>query len=71
MTNYTNDNIKTILILLENAAHQLNSFLISDSETDLNDQNATFDEAALLCDLHKIIGRIEKSYIEIKTAYGS
>lgn len=71
MKNYTTENIQTILNVLANAASQLNSFMISDSETDLSDQDAVFDEAVLLCDLQKIISRIEKSYIEIRTAYGN
>ena len=71
MKNYTTENIQTILNVLANAASQLNSFMISDSETDLSDQDAVFDEAVLLCDLQNIISRIEKSYIEIRTAYGN
>lgn len=71
MKNYTTDNIQTILNVLANAASQLNSLMISDSETDLNDQDAIFDEAVLLCDLQKIVSRIEESYIEIRQAYGS
>ena len=71
MKNYTTENIQTILNVLANAASQLNSFMISDSEKDLSDQDAVFDEAVLLCDLQKIISRIEKSYIEIRTAYGN
>jgi hypothetical protein len=71
MKNYTIENIQTILNVLANAASQLNSFMISDSETDLSDQDPVLDEAVLLCDLQKIISKIEESYIEIRSAYGN